>query len=445
MDNLFFARATMSLSLGFHIIFACIGMTMPFLMVISHFLWLRKGEDVYYRLTKVWSKGVAIFFAIGAVSGTALSFELGILWPGFMKYAGAIIGMPFSWEGTAFFVEAICIGLFLYGWKRLNKWAHWVSGLVVGIAGVTSGIFVICANAWMNSPAGFDIINGQVMNIDPFKAMFNPAWISQSLHMVIAAFEATAFAVAGLHAILLLQNKSYNIHKKAITIALSVGAVFALLQFVSGDFSAKDVAKRQPIKLAAMESHFETEKGAGLTIGGLPNMTERRVDYGIKIPKALSFLAYGDFNAEVKGLNDFIKENKAIPPVAVTHIAFQTMVGCGSLLALASLLFIAIRLKFKDKLFNKKFLMFIVFCTPLGFLAVEAGWVVTEVGRQPWIIYNIMKVSDSVSPVPGQVFHFFSFAFVYLLLSFVAIWLMRRQIQLLHSTESKISPVGDEK
>ncbi len=210
MDNLLAARSTMALSLGFHIIFACIGMTMPFLMVVSHWLYLKRKDEIYLKLTKTWSKGVAIFFAIGAVSGTALSFELGILWPGFMKYAGAIIGMPFSWEGTAFFVEAICIGLFLYGWNKINPYVHWFAGLMVGISGVLSGIFVVTANAWMNAPAGFDWVNGKAINIDPFAAMFNPAWVSQTSHMIIAAFEATAFAVAGLHAFLLLRGKNIS-------------------------------------------------------------------------------------------------------------------------------------------------------------------------------------------------------------------------------------------
>ena len=265
----------MAVSLAFHIIFACIGMTMPFLMVISHWLWLKKKDETYLRLTQAWSKGVAIFFAIGAVSGTVLSFELGLLWPGFMKYAGAIIGMPFSWEGTAFFVEAICIGLFLYGWEKLNPYVHWTSGLLVGISGVVSGIFVVCANAWMNAPAGFDLpagqtsfANGGPVNINPVAAMFNPAWVSQTLHMTIAAFTATSFAVAGIHAILLLRNKNNLLHKRALIIALSFGSLFALAQPLSGDLSAKDVAKRQPVKLAAMEGQFQTEAGAGLTIGG---------------------------------------------------------------------------------------------------------------------------------------------------------------------------------
>jgi len=288
--DLLAARSTMGLSLGFHIIFACIGMTMPFFMVVSHWLYLKKNDESYLTLTKAWSKGVAIFFAIGAVSGTALSFELGLLWPGFMIHAGPIIGMPFSWEGTAFFVEAICLGLFLYGWEKLNPYVHWFSGLMVGISGAASGIFVVTANAWMNAPAGFNWVNGEAINIDPWRAMLNAAWVSQSIHMIIAAFEATAFGVAGLHAILLLKKKQNLLHKRAMIIALAFASVAAILQPLSGDFSAKDVAKRQPIKLAAMEGHFKTEKGAGLIVGGIPNETTHETEYGIYIPNMLSFL-----------------------------------------------------------------------------------------------------------------------------------------------------------
>jgi len=431
VDNFTAARLTMALSLGFHIIFACIGMTMPFLMVISHWKWLKTKDETYLKLTKTWSKGVAIFFAIGAVSGTALSFELGLLWPGFMKHAGAIIGMPFSWEGTAFFVEAICIGLFLYGWNRINPVIHWISGLLVGISGVASGIFVVTANAWMNAPAGFDWINGQAYNIDPWKAMFNPAWISQGLHMTIAAFEATAFGVAGLHAILYMKNRSIILHKKAMTIALVIGSIAAIVQPLSGDFSAKDVAKRQPVKLAAMEGHFKTEKGAPLIVGGLPDKKSRTTDYGIKIPNGLSFLAYGDFNSEVKGLEEFPEENW--PPVLITHLSFQVMVGLGTILALIGVLFWVFTWKWKHLLENKWFLYSVAISAPMGFIAVEAGWIVTEVGRQPWIIYEVMRTIDSVTPVPGQVFHLAAFSFVYTLLSVVAVWLMRRQIKALHN------------
>src|SRR4051812_11607232 len=207
MHDLVAARMQMALSLGFHIVFACIGMTMPVLMAFSEWKWLRTKNPVYLDVTKAWSRGVAIFFAVGAVSGTVLSFELGLLWPTFMKHAGAIIGMPFSWEGTAFFIEAIAIGIFLYGWNRLNRWVHWASGVIISISGVMSGIFVVSANAWMNSPAGFEWVNGEAINIDPVKAMFNKAWLSQSIHMTIAAFVSTSFAVAGVHALLLLKER----------------------------------------------------------------------------------------------------------------------------------------------------------------------------------------------------------------------------------------------
>ena len=208
------ARLQMAISLGFHIIFACVGMVMPFFMFVSELKWIRTGKEEYLKLAKIWARGVAIFFAVGAVSGTVLSFELGLLWPEFMKHAGSIIGLPFSWEGGVFFLEAIALGLFLYGWKILNKYVHLIAGLFIGIAGVSSGILVISANAWMNSPAGFDWVNGQAVNVDPVKAMFNAAWFSQALHMTIAAFAATGFAVAGIHALFYLRNRKNTIHKK---------------------------------------------------------------------------------------------------------------------------------------------------------------------------------------------------------------------------------------
>ena len=426
MEDLLAARLQMALSLGFHIIFACIGMTMPVLMAYSEWRWLRTGRQEYLDLAKAWSRGVALFFAVGAVSGTVLSFELGLLFPGFMRHAGAIIGMPFSWEGTAFFVEAIALGVFLYGWDRLNKWVHWASGVVVGISGVLSGIFVVSANAWMNSPAGFTWQNGRAENIDPVAAMFNDAWLSQALHMTLAAFVATAFAVAGVHALLLLKNPQNRFHRQAVRIALSFGAVTALLQPLSGDFSAKDVAERQPAKLAALEGLYQTSQPADLIVGGIPNDKEERVDYAIHIPGALSYLAHGDFDAEVTGLDQFAKENR--PPVLITHVAFQIMVAIGMLLALAGLLFLLFSWRWQHLLSHKRWLLFIGLLTPLGFLAVEAGWTVTEVGRQPWIIYNVMRTKDAVSPMPGLQYSLYTIVAVYLLLTFLLVWLMQRQI-----------------
>lgn len=405
-------------------------MTIPFFMAYAEWKWLKTGDIVYKDLTKAWSKGIAIFFAVGAVSGTMLSFELGLLWPEFMKHAGGIIGMPFSWEGTAFFIEAIALGVFLYGWDRVPKWTHWFSGLIVGISGLASGILVVAANSWMNSPAGFEVINGEYVNIDPLAAMFNDAWFSQALHMSLASFVATGFAVAGLHGFYLLKNKDNEFHKAAFKIALTFGTIAAILIPISGDIAAKDIAVRQPAKLAAMEAHYHTEKGASLILGGIPNHETKTVDYALHIPYALSFLAHGDLNAEVIGLDQIPDDEE--PPVLIVHFAFQIMVGIGSLLALIGLVFLFLNWKNKALIYHALFLKILVFCIPLGFIALEAGWTVTEVGRQPWIIYKVMRTKDAVTPMPGIQYSFYITLFMYLFLSAVLFWLMKRQINAIH-------------
>ncbi len=437
MDNFLAARSQMALSLGFHIIYACIGMVMPFFMAISHFKWLTTKDVTYKNITKAWSKGVAIFFATGAVSGTMLSFELGLLWPEFMKHAGPIFGMPFSLEGTAFFIEAIALGFFLYGWDKFNKWFHWFTGVVVGISGLVSGILVVAANAWMNSPAGFEFVNGEYINIDPIKAMFNDAWFTQALHMTIAAFAATGFAVAGVHALMILRGKNILFHTRAFKIAIVFGAIASFLQPLSGDLSAKDVAKRQPAKLAAMEAHFHTQKAAPLIIGGLPDEKNKTVNYAIELPGMLSFLAHGNFEQEVTGLDAIPEENHA--PVVVTHFAFQIMVGIGMFLMLLSIIYF-ISLK-KKEWFNKRwFLKSFAIATPLGFIAVEAGWTVTEVGRQPWIIHNVMRTADAVTPMPGIAYSFYLFTAIYISLSLAVIFLLKRQISMVPSLYDELNP-----
>lgn len=426
MDSLLAARLQMAFSLGFHIIFACIGMVMPFFMSASYYRHIKSKDDDSLKLTKIWMKGVAIFFAVGAVSGTLLSFELGLLWPDFMKHAGPIIGMPFSWEGTAFFLEAIALGIFLYGFGRLSPWKHWLSSLVVGISGVMSGIFVVAVNGWMNSPQGFTYANGKFSNIDPFKAMFNDAWISLCHHMTLAAFTSVSASVLGVHSFLYLMGRRKRLNLLAIKITAPFFIVSALLQPLSGDLSAKDVATRQPLKLAAMEALFETTKRAPLVIGGLPDEKEERVHYAIEIPGALSFLAHADFNAEVKGLKEFPKENW--PPVLITHIAFQIMVACGSLLALTALLALYIRIRKKSFVDSPWLLKLFVLVSPLGFVAVEAGWTVTEVGRQPWIIYGFMKTKDALTRAPALELTFITYLILYLFLSGVVGWLFYRLV-----------------
>jgi len=426
MDDFLAARLQMAFSLGFHIVFACIGMVMPFFMSVAHFYWLKTKKAVYKDVTKAWSKGVAIFFATGAVSGTVLSFELGLLWPTFMEHAGPIFGMPFSLEGTAFFIEAIALGFYMYGWDKLNVWFHWVTGVIVGISGLLSGILVVAANAWMNSPSGFDYLDGKYLNIDPIAAMFNDAWFSQALHMSLAAFVSTGFAVAGVHALMILRGRNVTFHSKAFKIAAVFGTVAACLQPISGDISAKDVAQRQPAKLAAMEAHFHTERNAALLLGGIPDTAGKKVNYAIKIPGLLSFMATGDFNKEVKGLDSIPKDEH--PPVAVTHYAFQIMVGLGMLMVLIAILYFIAIFKKRQWLSSKWLLRLFIAATPIGFIALEAGWTVTEVGRQPWIIYGVMRTADAVTPMPGIVYSFYLFTAVYVSLAIIVTFLLYRQI-----------------
>ena len=397
-------------------------------MAISHYKYLKTQNPVYKNITQAWSKGVAIFFATGAVSGTMLSFELGLLWPAFMKHAGPIFGMPFSLEGVAFFIEAIALGFFLYGWNRFNKWFHWATGVLVGVSGIISGILVVAANSWMNSPSGFDYVNGQYLNVDPIKAMFNDAWFTEALHMTIAAFSATGFAVAGIHALMIYRKRNIEFHTRAFKIAIAFAAVAAILQPLSGDLSAKRAGREQPAKLAAMEALFRTQAYAPLVIGGIPDTATKKVNYGIEIPGLLSFLEYDNFKQEVKGLDAIPVSDQ--PPVAVTHYAFQVMVMAGMAMMFAGVLYLFATLKKREWLFKGWFLKLFIVATPLGFIAVEAGWTVTEVGRQPWIIQGVMRTIDSLTPMPGIQYTFYLFSFVYFTLSLAVIFLLWRQIKM---------------
>jgi cytochrome d ubiquinol oxidase subunit I len=428
MDDFIAARSQMALSLGFHIIYSCIGMVMPVFMAISHYKWIKTKDPVYKNVTIAWSKGVAIFFATGAVSGTMLSFELGLLWPGFMKHAGPIFGMPFSLEGTAFFIEAIALGFFLYGWNKLNTWFHWVTGVVVGVSGIASGILVVAANSWMNSPSGFDYIDGKYLNINPLKAMLNEAWFSEALHMTIAAFSATGFAVAGIHALMIYRKQNVAFHTKSFKIAIVFGAAAAILQPLSGDISAKGAAKRQPAKLAAMEAYFHTQEYAPLVIGGIPDTATKKVNYGLEIPGLLSFLVHDDFKTVVNGLDKIPVKDQ--PPVAITHYAFQIMVGIGTLMMFIGILYFIALWKKKEWLNKSWFLKLFIIATPSGFIALEAGWTVTEVGRQPWIIQGVMRTSEAVTKMPGIQYTFYLFTFIYFTLSVFVIFLLKRQIQM---------------
>ena len=416
----------MAMSLGFHILFAVVGIGMPLLMVIAEARWLRSGDPIDLELARRWSRGTAILFAVGAVSGTVLSFELGLLWPGFMELAGPIIGMPFSLEGFAFFTEAIFLGIYLYGWDRISPRAHLFAGLIVAVSGVVSGIFVVIANAWMNAPTGFTLTDGTFTDIDPLAAMANSAAFQQVLHMTLASYAATGLAVAGIHAFLLRRDPLNAFHRRALTIGLMVGAPAALLQPLSGDISARNVAEHQPAKLAAMEALFETRAGAPLLIGGLPDMDRKATRWGIEIPAGLSLLIHRDPKAVVTGLDSVPRADW--PHVPTVHFAFQIMVALGSLMALVALWALFKLFRGHDLAADRRFLAFTALTAPMGFIAIEAGWTVTEVGRQPWIIYNVLRTSEAVTPMPGLTYTLAGFTALYCFLGVVVAWLLYSQI-----------------
>lgn len=426
MTELVLARAQMAMLFAFHILFAVAGMGMPVLMVAAEWAHLRTGKPVYLDLAKRWARGTAVLFAVGAVSGTVLSFELGLLWPRFMEFAGGVIGLPFALEGFAFFAEAIFLGIYIYGWDKVGPKVHLLSGAIVAAGGVLSGVFVVTANAWMNSPAGFFLAGAMPADVSPIAAMLNPAWKTEVLHMTLAAFAACGFAVAGIHAFKLLRDRGNPFHRRALGIALAVGGTAAVLQPISGDRSARFVARNQPAKLAAMEAHFTTERGAPLRIGGIPDAASERTRYAIEIPRGLSLLAFHDPDAEVVGLSSFPRSDRPDPlPV---HLAFQLMVAAGTAMVVVSVAAAWLAFRNREALFRRPFLLAVVACGPLGAVAVEAGWTVTEMGRQPWVIQNVMRTSDAVTTAGGLAIPFLFFAILYAILGSAAAWHLRREV-----------------
>lgn len=416
MDGLTAARAQMAFSLGFHMIFAALGIGLPLFMVIAEGLWLRTRKPEYLALAKKWAKATGLLFAVGAVSGTALSFELGLLWPRFMEVAGPAIGPAFALEGYAFFVEAIFIGLYLYGWDRLSPRAHWLCGIPVAVSGALSGILVVSANAWMQHPVGFDLVNGKLENIQPVAALFNPAWAVMALHSTLSCYIATAFAIAGVYAWGYFRGTAGETHRIALRMAMWVGSIGAFVMPLSGDLNAAFVTRHQPVKLAAMEAHFKTERNAPFRIGGLPDPEKLTVDYALEVPGLLSFLAHRDFNAEVKGLEDFPREEW--PNVPLVHLSFQVMIGAGMALIGVSLAYWLCQWRRRGEV-PRWCSALLLACSSLGFVGLEAGWIVSEVGRQPWIIKGLMRTREAVTPAPHVEVTFWSFLALYLFLGLV--------------------------
>ncbi len=431
MDDLLAARSQMAMSLAFHMIFAVFGMGLPVLVVIAEGLWLRTGDPGWKLLAQRQAKGTAILFAVGAVSGTVLSFELGLLWPRFMEAAGPVIGMPFSLEGFAFFFEAIFLGIWLYGWHRVGRIPHFLAGIGVAVSGAASGAFVVCANAWMNTPTGFRVAaDGSFVDIDPFGAMFNPSSFGQALHMLVAAWLATGFAAAGVHAAGLLRARGpadITFHRRGIAIGLVVGGIAAFAQPLTGHVVGEAVAHWQPVKLAALEGHWETTAGAGLTIGGWVDGDAETTTYGVEVPYLLSILATGDPQGVVRGLKDFPREDR--PPVGLTHWAYQIMLATAGVSVGTTVLATGLAIRRRGLPVDRWFLRWLVVTAPAGMIGIEAGWTATEVGRQPWVVQGYIRTADAVTPMPGLWAPFLVFTLLYLFLGVVTVSLLNRQFR----------------
>ena len=426
MDPLLAARLQMTLSLAFHMVFAAVGIGLPLLMVLVEWRYLRTGQVHYMELARKWAKATGLLFAVGAVSGTALAFELGLLWPKYMEITGAVVGHIFGLEGFAFFIEAIFLGLYLYGWDKLSPRAHWLCGVVIAVSGAASGILVLGVNSWMQIPwVGFTIDEaGKIIVTDPIAIFKRYGWFVMALHSTLSCYISVAFAVAGIYAVGWLKGRRDAYHRAAISISLAVGAVTALLQPISGDLLAKFVYNTQPGKFAAMEGQFKTESNAPLRIGGWPDLENRETRWALEIPGGLSFLAAHDVDATVPGLDSIPEQDW--PNVHVTHLSFQVMVGLGTLLIVVSLWYWIVRWRGKDEAFGRSRALpwALILCAPMGFIALEAGWIVTEVGRQPWVINGVLRTADAVTSADGVPQVFFGFIVLYLVLGTTVVSLL---------------------
>jgi cytochrome d ubiquinol oxidase subunit I len=424
IDHLTAGRAQMGTSLAFHLTFAVLGVGLPLMMLIAEGMHLRTGDPVWRALALRWSKAFAILFAVGAVSGTIISIELGLLFPRFMAFAGGIIGLPFSLEGFAFFIEAIFLGVYLYGWKRLSPRAHWLAGFPVAVSALASAFFIVTANAWMNVPRGFQLNHGRVTHVDPLAAMFNPAWPTETSHMVIGAYLATAFGVASVYAVGMLRGRRDSYHRRGLAVALATAAIMAPLQLGVGDLLGRTVAHNQPAKLAAIEGQYPTERGAGLSLGSFPVPGHDRAVLNVKVPKLLSILAFDDAHAKVRGLSSFPKRDRT-PLALPVRLSFLGMVGIGTFLVTLSLWY-WLRHRGRSRPEDHWTLLAVAASGPLAFLANELGWLVSEFGRQPWVIYGVLRTRDAVTTASGLDVTFTGFVVLYIGLATATVWLLRR-------------------
>jgi cytochrome d ubiquinol oxidase subunit I len=420
---LLLARQMQALSFTMHIPLVCFGIAFPAMVLFAEWRYLRSGDPLFRTLARRWSKIMIALFAVGVVTGTILSFELGLLWPSFMAAFGSVFGLAFALEGFSFFVEAIFIAIYAYGWDRLPPRLHFLSGTPVVIAGVAGSLFVISVNGWMNHPSGFVLQDGVAVDARPWSALFGNSYFwHEFVHMYFAGYVVAGFLVATPYAWAILRGRRGRYERTAVAIALSAATIASLLQPLIGDWAAREVAKYQPVKLAAMEGLARTTAGAPEHLLGWYD--GEKVVYGIAIPRLLSLLAFHDPNATVQGLEIVPQSDR--PPVNVVRFAFQTMVGIGTLLAILGLVFLYVRFRKRRLPESRWFYRAVVVAGPLSVVALIAGWVTTEVGRQPWIVYGVMRTSEAVTGARGIPIGFGTLVAVYLGLAVGVAWLLLR-------------------
>jgi len=420
-----FSRILTELTLSFHIIYATIGVGVPVMIMIAQWVGIRKQDDHYILLARRWTRGFVISVAVGVVTGTAIGLQLSLLWPNFMELAGNVIALPLFMETFAFFFEAIFLGIYLYTWDRFeNQMRHLLLLIPVALGSSFSAIFITIVNAFMNAPQGFDIIKGQLVNISPILAIFNPAMPTKTAHVLVSAYMTSAFVLASIGAFRLLRGSEHFYHKKALFLTVKLGLIFTIATTLIGDFSGKYLAEYQPEKLAAAEWHFVTEKNSPLILYGV--LDNGKVKYAFKVPYGLSFLAYDNPFTKVKGLDQFPKDE--VPPLYI-HYLFDLMVSIGMLMIAISLLFLlGTWLGWR---FIKKgwFRCLLVLGGPLSVLAIEAGWWLDEVGRQPWILRGIMR-TKAAATTSGQVdTMLWLFVGLYLVLGIGSVVILKRMFR----------------
>jgi cytochrome d ubiquinol oxidase subunit I len=417
------ARQMQALSFAVHIPLVCFGIAFPAMVLFVEWLYQRTGDEVYLTIARRWTRIMVALFAVGVITGTILSFEMGLLWPQFTATFGSVFGLGFAIEGFSFFMEAIFIGIYVYGWDRLSPRAHFLSGIPILITGFTGSWMVIAVNAWMNHPGGFRLAAGRVVDVHPWKALFGNSYLWHELiHMYLAGYIVMGFVVASAYAIGRLRGRWSRYDRVALAIPLTIAALAAPVQVLVGDWAAREVADKQPVKLAAMEGLPRTQRGAPVHVLGW--FTDDEVKYGIRIPKALSFLAFHDFNARVQGLDAVPPRDR--PPVNVVRVAFQTMVGIGTLLALLGVAFLLVRWRRRRLPESPWFYRALALAGPLSVVALIAGWVTTEVGRQPWVVYRVMRTEAAVTGASGIPVGYGVLALVYLIVACGVFWILRR-------------------